>query len=75
MNRFPAPMGRELVMDVFPLYFLYTIVIVLIIALIFYWLIHTARKKETATDILKKRYAAGEIDKEKFDQMKQDLAE
>ena len=68
-------MGRELVMDVFPLYFLYTIVIVLIIALIFYWLIHTARKKETALDILKKRYAAGEIDKEKFGQMKQDLAE
>jgi putative membrane protein len=68
-------MGRELVMDVFPLYFLYTIIIVLIIALIFYWLIHTARRKETALDILKKRYAGGEIGKETFDQMKKDLAE
>jgi uncharacterized membrane protein len=68
-------MGRELVMDVFPLYFLYTIVIVLIIALIFYWLIHTARQKETALDILKKRYAAGEIDGETFNRMKEDLAD
>jgi putative membrane protein len=68
-------MGRELVMDIFPLYFLYTIVIVLIIALIFYWLIHAAKKKETAVDILKKRYASGEIDKETFDRMKEELAE
>jgi putative membrane protein len=68
-------MGHELVMDVFPLYFLYTIVIVLIIALIFYWLIRTARRKETALDILKKRYAAGEIDRESFNRMKEDLAD
>jgi putative membrane protein len=67
-------MGRELVMDVFPLYFLYTIIIVLIIALIFYWLIHTAKKKETAIEILKRRYAAGEIDKEAFNRMKEELA-
>jgi len=68
-------MGRDMLFDIFPYYFVYTIIIILVIATIFYWLIHTARKKETAVDLLKKRYAAGEIDKETFNQMKEELAE
>jgi len=31
------------------------------------------QKEETAIDILKKRYAKGELTKEQFDQMKKDL--
>jgi putative membrane protein len=31
------------------------------------------QKQETAIDILKKRYAKGELTKEQFDQMKRDL--
>ena len=68
-------MGRELLLDIFPYYFVYTIFIILAIAVIFHWLIRNAKKHETATDILKKRYAGGEIDKESFDRMKKELAE
>lgn len=54
---------------------------VLIIAgavLIVRWLMDQARSpgsasQETALDILKKRYASGEITKEQFEAMKQDL--
>jgi putative membrane protein len=70
-----VPMGRERVLDIFPHYLIYTLIIILAIALIFYWLTKNARKKETATEILKKRYAGGEIDRETFNQMKEDLAE
>jgi len=55
---------------------------ILIIALIFVLIWTNTRErnkyipfdgKETAMDILKKRYAKGEISKEQFDQMKKDL--
>ncbi len=38
-------------------------------------LIPTALKHETALDILKKRYARGEINKEEYDKIKKDLQE
>ncbi len=68
-------MGRELVFDSVPYYFVYTLIIVIVIALIFYWLTKNSRKKETSAEILKRRYADGEIDRETFNQMKKDLSE
>lgn len=71
----PVPMGHELVFDTVPYYFIYTLTIVIVIALIFYWLTKNAKKKETVVEMLNKRYASGEIDRETFNQMKKDLAE
>jgi putative membrane protein len=34
---------------------------------------HNQQSGESATEILRKRYARGEIDKEQFDQMRRDL--
>lgn len=50
------------------------------IVLLIRWLVqstgagsHGARSEESALEILKKRYARGEIDKKEFDQKKKDL--
>jgi len=50
--------------------------IVLGLILLIRWLVgmtKTTRSEESAIDILKKRYASGEIDKEEFEQKKRDL--
>lgn len=59
-------------MCLFPLGFLALLVVGIV------WLVQAAGKKdskeeETALEILRKRYARGEITKEEFDQMKMDL--
>ena len=48
------------------------VVAILVIAGIF--LIAKSRKKNSALDLLKERYAKGEITKEEFDKMKEDLS-
>ncbi len=56
------------------------IAIIVGIVLLIRWLIlstrtqpHTGRHEESALEILKKRYARGEIDREEFEQRKKDL--
>ena len=59
--------------------FMWLIVLVLV-GVVIYYLLQISRSKdsdgsiiETPLDILKKRYAKGEIDKEEFDRKKKDL--
>jgi uncharacterized membrane protein len=68
--------GLELIFGVFPPYFVYTLAIILSIALIFYWLIRNqVKKKDTPLELLQKRYARGEIDAESFRDMKKEISE
>ena len=68
----PPPFGEH---DYFgiPTFFIWNLVIVLIIAVIFYWLLRGAGKPESALDILKRRYSLGEIDKATYEAMKKDI--
>lgn len=58
---------------------LFWIVVICLIIFIARWLMRTmgtcGRATETALDILKKRYARGEIGKEEFDAKKKDLSD
>jgi putative membrane protein len=60
--------------------FMWMIVLVVLVAVVIYWLVRGDKSKtkdqpqgETALDILKKRYARGEITKDEFERMKKDL--
>ncbi|MFQ6032847.1 MAG: SHOCT domain-containing protein [Candidatus Zixiibacteriota bacterium] len=74
--------GHEEMMWGFGGWFMMVFWIVVIVGIVFLvkWLIQPGRtggqapqKEETPLDILKKRYARGEIDKEEFEQKKKDL--
>ena len=58
------------------------ILLLVMIGILLYFVIQTAKRKnggevseETPLDILKKRYAKGEITKEEFDRIKRELSE
>ena len=59
--------------------FMGMLLIVILVAALVYWLAMEAKSKtkgmsgETPLDILKKRYAGGEITKDEFERMKKDL--
>ena len=69
-----TPMHREPVFGLIPMPLIWNFIAVLIIALIFWWLIRSSSKNgETPLDLLKKRYASGEIDRETYLKMKEDI--
>ena len=56
------------------------LIVLVIVGVVIYFLLQTSKSKspeganlETPLDILKKRYAKGEIDKDEFEQKKKDL--
>ena len=59
------------------------IILIIVVVIIFYLFLNKSRNvkpsddstKESAVDILKKRYAKGEITKEDFDKLKRDINE
>ena len=54
------------------------LILVIVVAIAFYFIVQTQKgrtARETPLEILKKRYAKGEITKEDYDRMKQDLSE
>jgi len=60
--------------------FMWMIFLAILVAVVIYWLVRSDKSKtkdqpqgETPLDILKKRYAKGEITKDEFEAMKRDL--
>ena len=56
------------------------IIVIVLVGVVIYFLLQASKSKgsdgsvmETPLDILKKRYAKGDIDKEEFDRKKEDL--
>jgi putative membrane protein len=61
---------------------IFWIIVVIVIIFLVRWLVGQGRggreslpREESAVDLLKKRYATGEIDKEEFEQKKKDLTD
>ena len=49
------------------------LIILGLFAFIVYWMIRNSGSRETALDILKKRYASGEISKKEFERLKSEV--
>ncbi len=71
-------MGHEMGFLGMPFFILFWLLIIVGIVFLAKWIIAQTksadRANETALDILKKRYARGEINKEEFEEKKRDLS-
>ncbi len=73
-ERGPPPIFKHYILGI-PTFFVWNFLIILIIALIFYWLLRGSKTYETPMDVLKKRYVREEIDKETFEEMKKNITD
>ncbi len=54
---------------------IFEIAILILFFLLVYWIINSMQKKETAIEILNRRYAAGEISKKEYLSLKKEISE
>lgn len=66
---------RDPFFGLIPHFVVWNLVIVVLVALIFWWLLRGSHKIEPPLDVLKKRYVSGEIDKKAYLEMKEDISE
>ncbi len=75
VRRAPPFFGDQL-FGVIPMHVVWNFTVVLLVILIFWWLIRGSHKNgETAMDLLKRRYVAGELDRETYLRMKSDITD
>jgi len=68
--------SRHTLWGVVPRFLIWDALIIIAVIVIFYWLTRGKRAcGESALDVLKRRYAAGEISRKEFLSMRKDLAD
>jgi uncharacterized membrane protein len=69
------PMGKYLAhaTGMYGYGWLFEILILIAFFVIVYWLVKSSQKKETASEILDRRYASNEITKKEYMQLKKDI--
>ena len=65
--------GLKPFMGVHPYSWVFQLLILIAVGLIIYWVVR-GNKKESAMDIVKKRYAKGEITEKEFKKIKKELS-
>jgi len=68
-----AGRSRHLLWGILPKFILWDMLIIILVAVIFYWLVRGSKDKPL--DAAKRRYAKGEITREEFIKIKEDLAD
>ncbi|MFH1404373.1 MAG: hypothetical protein ABIH11_08910 [Candidatus Altiarchaeota archaeon] len=66
---------KSLFLGFIPPHILWNIGVIIVVALIFYWLTRGSKSHDSSLEMLKKRYVSGEIDKDTFLKMKEDIAD